>query len=237
MSNLNFLSSESFYDGIYKHYTNIASKRQFYNSAVDRYIRAHPNFRNFIKIIDVGTGDGCRITKLFGGKAQISVIEESGQMCNILQKNEFLENVLEGRAEEIDIGALEGKFDLVTLQWNVLGHVESHLELLTVCHKLLKSGGYLIFDVNNPFNIKQYGVFSFIRNFIYFYLYPRNTRRFMPLELNGVSTNVSFSCHRYYVKILELLGFVDIRSTYFDYGTGDLVGRFSGQVTFDALKK
>jgi len=120
--------------------------------------------------------------------------------------------------------------------WNVPGHIRDHNSLFRLCYEVLKPGGHLIFDVNNPHNLKAYGLQSVIRNLFYFYLYPRKKRKVFEINLANLMTNVAYSPVSYYKESLKAVGFHEIKVKFFHYGTGETVGRYGGQILIDAIK-
>ena len=236
MSEQHLIPSSEFYDTIINSYASVFEKRKKYNQAVDNYLKLHSDINAFDKILDIGSGTGERIANLFPNTSQIYAIEESRNMCTKLRQNRRIAKVFQSNVSNLNMNGLADTFDLVTMLWNVPGHVNNHLTLFNLCHKMLKSGGRLIFDVNNPFNLKSYGVKSFWSNFSYFYIHPREKRRDFNLTFEGQTTVVHFSLDQHYLKLLKNLGFKDIELKYFDYETGELVGRFMGQILIDAVK-
>lgn len=237
MSDSQSLVSSRFYDEISGTYSSVYSERVRYNLAVDNYLRLHPKFASFKNVLDIGSGNGDRITKLFSNKARIVAVEESTAMCSLLRKHRGIERVIESSINRITSGDLGADFDLVTMQWNVLGHISDHISLLELCRDVLKSNGRLVFDVNNPLNAKQYGVKSVINNYIYFNIYPRKEKKTFTFNLGRHKTQVSYSPASYYVRILQQFGFQEIECSYFDYETGKPAGCYSGQILFDAVKE
>lgn len=157
-------------------------------------------------------------------------------MCSLLRKHTGITKIFECSINELSSDDLGTDFDLVTMQWNVLGHISEHNSLFQICREVLKSNGRLIFDVNNPLNVKQYGVASIVRNSFYFNFYPRKKRKFFPLKMGMSETQVSYSPTSYYVKTLHRFGFEEIKAKFFDYDTGKVAHRYTGQVLFDAVK-
>lgn len=228
--------SKDFYDELSQSYAKISKERLAYNKAVDLYIIDHPNFARFHSILDIGSGDGSRISKLFSKSATITAVEESPRMCQILRSIDGINHVIESSVGALNSHNFDNSFDLIIMQWNVLGHVDDHVPLVMFCYKALKPGGQLIFDVNNPLNIKHYGFYSFIKNILYFFIYPRRKRKYFPWKFANLETDVSFSPSSYYVDLLRTVGFTKITLTYFDYFTGEIAGPFTGQATFDTFK-
>ena len=230
------MQSKTFYNKVAEKYSTISSKRKEYNNAVDNYIKSHKCFGNFKNVLDVGSGSGKRIAKLFPISTTITALEESNEMCKSIRKNKRIKHVIESDLERIMFNDFEDKFDLITMQWNVLGHVQDLISLFKLCFEILNHGGTLIFDVNNPLNIRHYGIRSFVLNWLFFYVYPRRQRRVFNWELDNLSTPVSFSPAGFYTKLLSVAGFIDIKITYLDYDTGSYARSTSGQILIEASK-
>jgi SAM-dependent methyltransferase len=230
------MNSKKIYDSIAGNYEEIRSRRLLYHQAVDGYISSHPSYNSFKKVLDIGSGDGSRISNLFDSDTSITVLEESHEMCEILRRVSRFENVLEMRAEDLGEVHNESAFDLVTMQWNVMGHIDNHLSLLNFCFNSLNIGGRLIFDVNNPINLRQYGVKSVMSNLFYFFLYPRRKRRLIRWQISNMSTEVGFSPPSYYVKLLKSAGFGQVNKIYLDYEDGSSTNKFFGQIVIEGIK-
>jgi SAM-dependent methyltransferase len=230
------MQSNLFYDGIAQRYSDISLERCKYNNAIDNYITSHDNYYSFLNVLDVGSGEGERIAKLFPGSAKITAVEESKEMCRTLRRNRKIQRVIESDSEELRVADFADNYDLITMQWNVMGHVKNPVLLLRLLYEVLDSSGLLIFDVNNPLNVSQYGIKSFLSNYAYFFLFPREKRRTFNWTLGELSTSVSFSPTRVYIKWLKSVGFKDIKVRYFDYETGDSVAPFAGQILIEARK-
>lgn len=236
MSEKKPVSSKDFYDIISSKYEAVHKERSSYNLAIDNYLSSHRNQEHVVKILDLGSGSGERITKIFSKKSRIFAVDESPNMCFLLRQNSRIEAVIESDINSLEPNSFESDFDLVTMLWNVPGHIRDLNSLFQFCYKVLKPGGRLIFDVNNPLNFTSYGISSGVRNFFYFYIYPRNQRRVFEITLVGLKTKVAYSPVSHYKKSLEVLGFDKIQVKYFDYDTGKRVGRFEGQILIDAIK-
>lgn len=151
-----------FYDLIAKEYKNISIKKKIYlnsvNKIVIKYLRTKKN------ILDAGSGDGIRLEKIRKKlkNKNFSSIEPSKKMYRLFKKNSKIPIKNIGLE---NIKNLNQKFDAVTCLWNVFGHVtsnEKRLNILKNIKKKLNSKGYLIFDVNNRHNAKQYGIIKVI---------------------------------------------------------------------------
>ncbi len=228
--------SKQFYDDVSNNYASLAQRRIAYINSVNHYLTSHPKFNDFRNVLDIGSGDGKRISGIFKGKARITAVDESPGMCKILRRNKHFEEVIESTVESLDPYTFNELFDLITMQWNVLGHVNDHETIFRFCNMVLKPGGTLIFDVNNPLNIRSYGLTSVIENAVFFYFYPREKRKVYLLKHSNFRTKVSFSPVSYYLKLLKNSGFTDIKLNYFDYDDGLPAGPLTGQITFDSVK-
>jgi SAM-dependent methyltransferase len=230
------MKSSAFYDEVANTYSYICSLRKKYNDAVDNYIKSHNNLNDFTKVLDVGSGGGERITRLFPNFTSITAVEESKEMCKILRTNKKIQCVIESNSEKLRVSDFDRNYDLITMQWNVLGHVKTPVTLLKLFYEILDSKGILIFDVNNPLNFRHYGLKSFCSNYFYFFFYPREKRRVFDWTIGELQTPVSFSPTRVYVKWLRSVGFKNVKVTYIDYKTGEKSRPLTGQILIEASK-
>jgi hypothetical protein len=120
---------------------------------------------------------------------------------------------------------------VVTALWNVFGHIEAIAESFSDIKERLNSGGTFIFDVNNPFNVAEYGFRSSLRNWWKFYV--RGETLVFNLNQHGIDTNVYFRSLGYYKAILAHAGFSNVDVKFVNYSTGKLVNRFRGQFYFE----
>ncbi len=107
-------------------------------SAVSRLI-AHGS------LLDVGAGIGTflDIARKNGFTVQGTEVSKKAKE---ITKNLYGINLLPGSLEEQNFS--ERSFDVITI-WHVLEHVPYPLKTLQECHRILKSGGYLIIAVPN----------------------------------------------------------------------------------------
>jgi 2-polyprenyl-3-methyl-5-hydroxy-6-metoxy-1,4-benzoquinol methylase len=156
------MNSDGFYDQIdYSEYYASAHK---YLSSIDRLIiRYAPD--NIDSYLDVGAGDGVRASKL----------------CKVLRPHRTVlvdrNHGMFEKCKQLDIGEchqsnivdfdIDCKFDVITCLWSVLGHLDSQKERQAALNKmksLLSEQGILFLDLNNRYNIAQYGLLSVIKN-------------------------------------------------------------------------
>lgn len=146
------------YDLIAHNYEKYSEKREQYLSSVENIICK--NLSSDMRLLDIGSGDGRRLKKIIDRVSlkEAVAIEPSKNMIDILQKRLNIP-VYNNTVEDINNLNL-GKFDSVTLMWNVLGHIENYNKRKNALLKLktlLKKGGSIMFDVNNRHNAVSYG--------------------------------------------------------------------------------
>ena len=230
------MNSQKFYDEISDSYSELFLKRIKYNNAVDDYIRNYLKIETAKNILDIGSGNGERITRLVPKSTKITSVEDSARMCTRLRSNREIEKVIECDAANLKITDFDEHFDAITMQWNVLGHIQDPSKLLNLLFKILNLGGCLIFDVNNPLNVRYYGINSLISNLIHFNLYPRYKRRAFQLSMGELTTPVSFSPPSFYRSLLKDCGFTKVEFSYLDYETGNPASFLTGQILITAFK-
>lgn len=221
------LSSENFYDKLSTSYANASEQRTNYLRSVDRLTDSFISRTKRAKLLDLGSGDGVRIQKLLlGSPIEISAVENSPEMCKLLYKNTAIAQVY-----EFDIVGLEvpqSSFNYVTALWNVFGHVVDIDIALKKAFESLTTGGIFIFDVNNPLNVRAYGIYPAFKNLLFLLIWRRDRK--IKLKKNGNETWVYFRSAWYYRKVLKEIGFRNIRVFFIDYVSGKNANKFTGQI-------
>ena len=158
MSSSNIIDA---YDTIAPLYAEYSLQRQKYLDAVDKLI-AH-NLDDGTRLLDIGSGDGRRLTKLQQLKNfdEIVAVEPSTKMAEICADKTGLtvHNVFGEQIDKLNIGT----FDAATAMWNILGHISSpqgRLNTLKNIGEKLSPEGKLLLDVNNRHNASAYGVWT-----------------------------------------------------------------------------
>lgn len=159
------MDSVEYYNNIHTDYSSQSSKRMLYLNAIDELI-VEQCYKSINSYLDVGCGDGRRtrkIAKLLGADKTVG-IDTSKNML----PSEKIDNI-EFRCSQVsDLNQTE-KYDLVTILWNVLGHIPSFAErekLLRDCSLHLTKKGKIILDVNNRHNVAAYGKKNAFRNIV-----------------------------------------------------------------------
>ncbi|WP_086932518.1 class I SAM-dependent methyltransferase [Agarilytica rhodophyticola] len=152
------------------HYVDINSQKASYDAFANHYRKYSINKKKYIDainmaiidevssveaILDFGAGDGVRgayLKRELRAKRLVQA-DISQQMLNLCRGHQqadlVIDNSKDGWEENI------GKFDLILSLWNVIGHIPSHQDRVSIIKKIknmLSANAYFIFDVNNRHN-------------------------------------------------------------------------------------
>lgn len=223
-------TSRHYYNALAKSYQDVSRNRSDYLAAVDAFVANTLEQNESKKLLDIGSGDGYRISRLTKDTdIEVWALENSEEMCAVLS-----ETIARSRIFETDISLISNvaeSFDAITALWNIFGHIESIEDTFDEIREKLNHGGLFMFDVNNPFNVVEYGPISSLRNWWRFFI-RRETLAFN-LERANTNTEVYFRPLNFYKSKLKSAGFSEIRVKYVNYSTGKITNRFSGQFYFE----
>jgi 2-polyprenyl-3-methyl-5-hydroxy-6-metoxy-1,4-benzoquinol methylase len=192
-------------------YQIVCKRREKYINGVNR---------DFLKIakdkglnwLDIGSGDSIRsayLNTILGKK--LTVLEPSELLTKDFECSNPDIKFLRTSIEEIEF--LE-KFDVISLLWNVVGHLTNLEATLKKIYNALHPGGVLYFDTNSPFNLIEYGVRQVVKNFFS----KQEYLKFSWPDSNSESY-VLFYKKSYLIKILKEAGFsVSVRNINYDSG-------------------
>ena len=194
-----------FYDLIATEYKNISLKKKIYLNSVNKIIIKY--LRKKKNILDAGSGDGLRLEKIRKKlkNKNFSAIEPSKKMYGLFKKNSKIPIKNIGLE---NIKDLNQKFDAITCLWNVFGHVstnEKRLNILKDIKKKLNPKGYLIFDVNNRHNAKQYGIIKIIYRVLVDKFFFNEKRGDAKYEIIQENKKVKGNGHLFTIGEIELL--------------------------------
>lgn len=158
------LTSKEFYDSFSSNYLDYSKQRKYYLQKIDQLL--FEIGKGAISMIDIGCGYGdrsCRLARSLGIK-KVTLVDNSFLMLQhcFSERNEQIISDITSRDFIIN-----KKYDMVLCLWNVLGHIdtrEKRIIALKNMKNLLTENGKLCIDVNNRYNISEYGVFSVIKN-------------------------------------------------------------------------
>ena len=229
--------SSAFYDSLASEYNKVFLKKKKYHDAVDALIRSNEDYSLWSRILDVGSGNGKRIVGLFpNNKCILHSVENSSEMVALLRKLPEIKLVIQGDFCTLDRKDFGNLYDVVLMQWNVIGHLSNLNEAIKLTSRMLKVGGHFIFDFNNPLNFKQYGILNSFRNSLNLFLAsPKGSLRFKISHENSF-TETNFYRVSYIFKLLEKNSLRINRIVYLNYTNGAVENSFGGQVFVDAIR-
>lgn len=224
--------SNEYYDCLVDKYRKISKNRQEYLSGIDQLLIEIIKEKKVRTILDVGTGDGIRLESIrrkISPNISITAIEPSQKMFRAARQNLSVDVDL----LECDLCAVEEtkKFHLISALWNVIGHVDDLAAFFKKVSSVIdESNGVFVFDANNIFNVRQYGISSFFKNKITALL-GKNIYKYN-LKTADAAGYVKLYHLRYIEQLLKLSGFNTVRVAYIDYATGEQTYKYFGQIFF-----
>ncbi|MFA6253713.1 MAG: methyltransferase domain-containing protein [Candidatus Paceibacterota bacterium] len=238
MTSIQIIDSVNYYDRTAKDFDQYSNSKINYLRAIDNLIlkEVAPGKT----IIDVGSGSGTRISRL------VSFLQPKNLLC-IDSSEEMIRKCLryELPAIKYDISDKDlkkhGEFDAALCLWNVLGHVNStpaRKLALQYIYNNLNPDGRLIIDVNNRYNIKNYGLKNVVRNFLFDKLGLANGDFDLKLaDDQAIITRVHVFTENELVRLLKETGFKIIKIYFFNYQSGnEEKNSRSGQIAIIARK-
>ena len=193
---MNLYPSEIFYTLFAKHYRAYASQRQVFLDVVDDFIKSESLPHK--SIIDIGSGDGKRakcIADIMMAK-NLTLVDNSQGMISLANKVNGADILL------ADISNSEfksaKKYDIVLCLWNVLGHIPSASRRLTAMinlKNLVSNGGFIFLDINNRYNISQYGFGEVVKNILKDLLMHNDCNGDFELGLNAAAGEIRTKVH------------------------------------------
>ena len=232
-------SSSNYYDEISNEFQDISQKRKLYLKAIDQEIIKIIKLKKPKYILDIGTADGIRLKNLlksFDFIERIDCLEPSKKMFNICKKNKFNSKYFSFYNKSIENYNSIKKYDLILALWSVFVHSENPILFLENSKKCLSNEGEIILDVNNRFNIKNYGIFNFFKNLLSSLLKLPNNR-FFKIKSKNTSTKVQLFNTQEMKNLLKSTKLLNFRFQYFNYNNGKVANRFTGQMFIRASKK
>jgi len=210
-------------------YSALAGERSAYNSGVDRAFSSLARTQG-AEWLDVGSGDATRALRLNRElRKTLTVLEPSSLLPSSFESDYPSVGVIRGQIEDADFGR---EFDIVSMLWNVVGHLESLRATLLKVHERLSPSGVLFFDANSCLNVSRFGVTTVMKNFI-----RRAPRLSFPWPDEDSKTSVNFYSRRFLKVQLTRAGFSPSFS-YINYDTGlPASSAFDGSMVIVAKKR
>lgn len=229
------------YNLIAPFYSELVTDKNLYLDGVDAFLVSSLLGHEVGNYLDIGCGDGVRTTNLHK-KLSCGSTEGVDLSIRMIDKARASYHGLHGVSfyQINGIKDISGEpRDLVTMLWNVIGHVpeESRLQFLKDIRRKIKKDGLLFLDVNNYYYYR-YGrlrvVYRVIKDKI---LSPHSFESgdlFFRMKLGGREIECTGHIFRP-LEIFNLLkksGFSIEKVNYIDYQSGRSSSRFwSGQIS------
>lgn len=203
----------------------VARTRAAYLSAVDSFFVKEATARGVGSWLDVGSGDGERVIRL---------ADRLGIMADVLEPSDLLPpNIHErsgvGRVHRSSIQRFryEKSYDAISLMWSVLGYLDDWQTEIRRAYNALAPGGILVLDVNNFWNMREYGPCAVTHNLLSspFSL----TRSFTATNL-GPNFRVNLFSPLVVVYLKRCFGHERISYQFLDYASGNQASFLTGQL-------
>jgi len=242
--NNNCLKSEEFYRRFREKFPDYQKVHKKFFDAIDSVI-LEDSQKISPTIIDVGCGNGVRSSAL-AKKLNASAIDYMDNCETIVQGNHQIAN---SSIHILDISSnrltLKKKFDIVLCLNNVLGHIPNNqqkVQALKNLGKFSNNGGLIFLDVNNRYNIANYGLGLSLKNIVLDFLaiFKEDMGDF-PLfskdEAGSYGTIVHLFTKREMMILIKKSGLKIESIKYFNYQNGKkALTQWGGQILF-VLKK
>ncbi len=239
-------SSDKFYTKYSRFYNSYSTGKEPFLSAVDKFV--FDSLCSIDKvdssIIDIGCGNGVR-GKSIADKLNIKKIlgiDNSKGMIDAAQKIPGLETCL------IDISdksiEFDEKYNICLFLSNVLSHIPTEkrrLIMLKNIYDFTSDDGVLFIDVNNRYNIANYGYKSVLKNIFKDIFLPHKVNGDFNLKVKIPGEIISTGVHIFspfeIQRLLKLSGFKILDRKIVDYKTGQIrKSVFCGQLLYRLTK-
>ena len=238
------ISSEEFYKKFIIQFPEYKDRHRHYFEEIDsEIISASKKIRGHL--LDVGCGDGERGYALSKKISSISV-DYLDSCAEMIVGNEKIANhhiLIMDISDHLP--TLNKKYDIVICLNNVMGHIvdeSRRIRALMNIRKLLNNNGLLFVDLNNRYNISNYGLKAVVKNILIDYLvfYKKNKGNFI-LPLIGSSKKYTTIVHLHtkseMLRIAKRANLNVKKIAYYDYLTGKQKNnQFLGQLFFILTK-
>lgn len=238
----NLASSNDFYTGFSESYGDYASQRKEYIAAVNRF--AIDEAGSVSTVIDVGSGDGTRAVEIFKkmGASHLILVDSSDGMLDHLRK------IADAVVIDADISSTEPiteeKYDVVLCLWNVLGHVPADKRRVALINlgSLLEDSGFIVLDVNNRYNISQYGLKSVMINIVKDIFSPQDSNGDFELNIDTEHETIGTVVHVFnpfeIKRLIRSANLKILKKRVIDYKDGGLCRSiFGGQLVYTLAKQ
>jgi SAM-dependent methyltransferase len=228
------ISSDQYYTQLGPSYREVALKRSDYNRAVDSLVAQLAQNKKDSSWLDIGTGNGDRLLqllKIIGTAPSVICLEPSKFMYEEAQKKLGSNALVINSALDAYSDEERKKFSMVTALWNVIGHTDNPVKFVEDAYAMLDQDGFLLFDANNRYNIREYGIFAVMRNAISDIL-GLDTKGLFKLRTNDANefTNVYIASPNEIRRACRMLDGAKHNIYFIDYRTGKPTNCLGGQM-------
>lgn len=230
------INSSDYYDKLGKSFQNISQKRACYLKEIDSLVALSSKSADPIDLLDIGTGDGIRLNQLLPtlNINSVTVIEPSIVLCEEAKK--YLPQAIFENCDFSEANVSSNGYSHIYALWNVLGHVNDINGFFSKISQCLKPGGVFIFDVNNRYNITNYGFFAVAKNILKD-IFKVNNRGFYDLKIDGNLSSVYIYTESELKGVINNAGLVLDVLNYLNYETGKRVRSQWGGQLFMVVRK
>lgn len=224
------INSSDYYNKLAKSFQNVSQKRACYLKAIDSLVVLNSKSAAPIDLLDIGTGDGIRLGLLLPALNvnSVTVIEPSSVLCEEAKK--YLPQAVFENCDFSEANVSSNGYSHIYALWNVIGHVNDKNGFFSKIYQCLKPGGVFIFDVNNRYNIANYGFFAVAKNILKD-IFKVNKRGFYDLKIDGKLSSVYIYTESELKGVINNAGLVLELINYINYETGARVrSQWGGQL-------
>lgn len=227
-----------FYTKFAQLYAKYASIRNAYLSAVNEFIIQES--KESADLIDIGSGNGARSEEIADSiKAfKLTLVDNSPGMISLL-KDIKKASVIFSDISDVKFRSKD-KFDIVTCLWNVLGHIsttEKRRIALKNIKELITQNGVIFIDVNNRYNISEYGLKNVIKNILRDIIFKKETNGNFELKIQVDGKIIKTVVHIFSPfemnRLIKSSGLKIVQRHIIDYQTGrKCKSVFGGQLVY-----
>jgi len=235
-------SSDIFYTKFANFYADYAASKAKYLSAVDDFIITEIGLPD--NIIDIGSGDGKRAKQIADilGIKDLTFLDNSAGMIDLANKIRGVK-IIQANIADSNFRA-DREYKTVLCLWNVFGHIpsaESRKIALNNLVKLTANDGLIFLDVNNRYNLLQYGVKSAFKNIFKDILLPKDLNGDFKLKFNIAGELIQTNVHIFnpfeIQHLIKSAGLKILKRQIINYKSGEKDKNiFEGQLVYKLSK-
>ncbi len=236
-------SSDEFYTKFAPFYENYSHAKKDYISCVNNFI-IHES-KPHLKVVDIGGGNGKRSQLISHSihASSLTIIDNSKGMADLTHSIKDLQMVFADISDSKFQS--DDTFGIAICLWNVLGHIPTQekrkIALMNMAN-LIEDNGFLFIDVNNRYNISNYGLKAVLKN-IYDDIFDTdgnkgNFELHVDIGNEKIQTRVHIFNPFEMNDLIKSSGLKIIKKQFINYKTGKKSKTmFGGQLVYKLIKK